>query len=99
MDKVIRIFQKDSAEYRLLEKAAEMMTEKSGKGYRYYVGETYFDFGQGWKWTTVICDDAKWGAFQALYPSEQEMVLDGDVDGAVRAYFSGKYCLDTLKSE
>ena len=93
MDEYISVFAKDSMERKQLEKAAKLMTEKSRRGYQYYVGETYFDFGQNWKWTTILTDD-----FQALYPTEQEAIILSDtpeeLEAAVDEYFRGKYCPD-----
>ena len=79
---IISVFKPGSWEYEQLRIAAEMLTEKSPDGYRYYVGETYFDLGQGWVWTTILCDSGSpWGDSQALTPAQQEeIILSKDLD-------------------
>ena len=69
-----------SEEYAKLEAVAKMLTAYGKQ--KYWVGDTYFDYGQDWKWTTILCekDDSEWGAFQALYPVDQERILSA-VDG------------------
>lgn len=99
MTECIKVFGKDTAEYKLLEAAAAMLTEQSPNKYRYYVGETYFDFGQGWKWTTIICDNnSEWGGYQALNPREQEEVLNGNIAGAVESVFNSPYNPDRRRA-
>lgn len=82
MAKMIDTFKPGSFEHEQLRIAAEMLTEKSPKGYRYYVDDTYFDLGQGWKWTTILCDSGSpWGDYQALTPAQQEeIILSNDLD-------------------
>ena len=70
----IAVFKKGSREYELLDKLAMELTRKSPNHYKYYVDETYFDYGQGWMWTTVLCKSGKY-SYQALNPREQEEVL------------------------
>lgn len=85
----IKVFDRESTEHKRLEVAASLMTLKSPCGYRYEVGETYFDFGQGWRWTTVL----KVGkdGWQALSPREQEDIVSGDIDEAVESWLNDKY--------
>lgn len=46
------------------------------KNISYVVGDTYLDFGQDWKWTTILRKGGEWGDVQILYPAEwQEIVL------------------------
>lgn len=46
------------------------------KNISYVVGDTYLDFGQDWKWTTIIRKGGEWGDVQILYPAEwQEIVM------------------------
>ncbi len=97
MSKYIKIFAPDTAEYARLTEAAKRMTERSPLGYRYYVSDTYFDFGQNWLWTTIICDNhGDFGGYQALYPRQHEEILTGDLDTAIDHYFTGKYCRDKI---
>jgi hypothetical protein len=46
-------------------------------GKKYHVGETYFDYGQDWKWTTLL-KDSDYGSVQALTPAEQKMILSAN---------------------
>lgn len=95
MAEYIKTFTADSPEYARLAEAAQRMTERSPLGYRYYVSDTYFDFGQGWVWTTIICDNhGEFGGYQALSPRQQEEVITGDLDTAIDHYFADKWCID-----
>lgn len=71
----IKVFDKESAEYRKLKLAAEIMTLDTGVPH--HVAETYFDFGQNWKWTTILKGNKGWGYIrvQALCPRQQEMIV------------------------
>jgi len=101
----ISVFKKDSPEYVLLNKAALILMFKSPKRYQYYVGETYFDFGQDWKWTTVLCSTGEGGvcgSYQALNPREQAEILDSDgslesISKIVDGILSDKFCPDRIR--
>lgn len=93
----ITLFNHEDVEYQKLEAAAELLTEKSPRGYTYYVGDTYFDFGQNWKWTTILCEGSGWGSYQALSPRTQELIIESDnLAEAVEEVLNGKYCPDRL---
>ncbi len=99
----IRVFEQESREYKLLKAAADLMTILSPNRYTYYVGETYFDYGQDWKWTTILCHRNEEGSqydHQALYPALQEKIVWAasieDIAAAINAYFKDKFCLDKL---
>lgn len=79
----IKVFKKGSEERAKLEAAAALLNVHQSRKGRYYVSETYFDYGQDWKWTTILCEkpDSVWGAFQALCPRDQEAILNAK-DGA-----------------
>lgn len=67
----LRIFEKGTKEYERLEAASKMVnafTEINTK-----VETIYFDFGQDWKFTTVV------GNYQILTPAIQEMVVSGNL--------------------
>lgn len=66
MSAFISVFDKDSEEYEKLQIAALMLTNRSAKHYKYYVGKTDFDSGQNWEWTTILSNGGNWGGFQAL---------------------------------
>ena len=98
MTECIKIFNPGTPEHDRLTLAAALMNIYSPRGYRYYVGETYFDYGQGWRWTTVLCDDkSQWGGYQALNPREQEEIITGnDVKATIDKVFADKYCPDRI---
>lgn len=88
----------------LLKLAAAVLTLKSPNGWRYYVGETYFDYGQDWKWTTVLCNGGSSGGYQALNPAEQEAILlsDGSMDSMAKIadrILSDKFCPDRIRDK
>ena len=90
MSAFIKVFKPDSFEHKRLEIAAAIMNIKSPNHYKYRVAETYFDYGQDWKWTTILCDNyGHWGEFQALSPRQQEeIILAENVELAVINYFT-----------
>ena len=95
---VISVFSVGTEERERLETFADILSQCSANGVTYAVEDTYFDFGQGWKWTTIIANDS----WQALSPRLQEMILCAEtpeeVEECVNYYFKGTYCLDTRKA-
>lgn len=85
----IKIFEQGTTERNNLEKAAEMLTAQNEYERKYYVGETYFDFGQDWKWTTVMYESQDWGAIQALCPRDQELIVNGNIEKGVKNTLKG----------
>ena len=77
MFKLISTYKENTYEYEQLRIAAEMLTAKSEHGYRYYVADTYFDYGQDWMWTTIlrVDDSALIQTSQALTPEQQEKII------------------------
>lgn len=75
MEDYISVYKKNGERYDKLAMAAALLTNRSSNFWRYTVGETYFDYGQGWKWTTILCNGGGHGGYQALTPKEQEMIL------------------------
>ncbi len=91
----IRTFTPDTPEYNRLTRAAKVLTEASPQKFTYKVEETFFDFGQNWMWTTIICYRPDGESYQALYPADQEAILTSDNLIAALAQISqGKYWLD-----
>ena len=103
MDAFISVFDKDSEEYEHLQLAAVMLTNRSPHGWHYYVDNTYYDFGQDWKWTTILCEGNHWGSYQALNPREQEQIIMAswidELVSIVEAILSDKFCPDKLESK
>ena len=83
MDEHIRIFEPGSKEYEALQAFAGKVNAMGGN-VELRVETTYFDFGQDWKWTTLIAHrrDMEPGSvlssWQALTPKEQSYVINGD---------------------
>lgn len=77
---IIRIYGADEQEYKNLARVAHIMTARSLNGTRFEVGVTYFDFGQDWRWTTILAYRRDNGSFQALTPAEQEKIVTAKVD-------------------
>lgn len=105
MSSTIKVYPKDSTEYNTLVKAAEIMTEMSPRGYQYRVGDCYFDFGQDWMWTTILCDGTggNFGGYQALYPRAHANIINAknndELFDAIIQVFDDKYCPDRLIDE
>lgn len=102
MSAFISTFKQESDEYLRLEIAALIMNRLSPNGWSYRVGETYFDFGQDWKWTTILCTGNKYGSYQALYPKQQEdIIMASGIDemvSIVNGIFADKFCPDRKKN-
>ena len=77
---IIRIYSADEQEYQNLARVARIMTARSLNGTRFEVGVTYFDFGQDWRWTTILAYKLDNGSFQALTPAEQEKIVTANPD-------------------
>ena len=76
----IRIYREDEQEYQNLAYVARIMTACSSNGTRFEVGITYFDFGQNWKWTTILAFTQNKRSFQALTPDEQKKIVLANVE-------------------
>lgn len=74
----LSVFPTDSFEYKKLKHAAEDLSWRSGK--TVMTQNTYYDYGQGWRYTTLIEHDRVFGGIQILSPKEQETVLYGTKD-------------------
>ena len=97
MSAYIKVFGADAPERDKLNRLAYILTGISPRGYHYRVGETYFDFGQDWKWTTILCDGGSFGGYQALNPAEQEKIILSDISEfprIAREILSDKFCPD-----
>ena len=75
------VLDKGSEAYKNLESAARIF-EKKSPGISFKVQDTYFDFGQGWKWTTIIADK-RGDIWQALNPRDWEEIVNGCADSAI----------------
>ena len=101
MDAFISVFNKRRLEYEKLQIAAIMLTNRSPNNFYYHVGETYFVFGQDWKWTTILCS-GNMGEYQALSPRKQEEIILADsyseLESIVKSIFKIKFCPDKVRT-
>ena len=91
----IRIYTPDEDGYKKLAKVAKILTAGSPTGTVFTVGETYFDFGQNWKWTTILADSPKYGSYQALNPRQhEEIMISENLFDTVASITHDKFWLD-----
>ena len=93
----IRTYEKGTQEYNYLNMMADILTEKSPNGYKYHVGDCYFDMGQDWMWTTIIVDKRNGDSYQALSPVEHERIIFSRGEGLNQIatdILNDKYCPD-----
>jgi len=77
----IRLYTSTETGHKALEYAAALMNDEAravGCAPLYSVGNTYFDYGQDWRWTTILYAEGTSHSFQALYPAEHERIINGD---------------------
>ena len=91
----------DSEEYKRLENFAKLLEQNSPNGWHYYVGDTYFDYGQNWKWTVVLCECTDGDRYQALTPREWEEVINDKrpQSDIMKDLFNDKYCPDKIRGK
>ena len=91
----IKIYAKETPEYKRLEMVANLLTTASPIGTIFRVEETYFDFGQNWKWTTICATHPKYGSYQALSPRDHEKILTStNIFETLGEVVNGKFWLD-----
>lgn len=49
-----RTFDQDSEEFKRLQEVAVALTRQSPNKHFYIVEDVYLDYGQDWKWTTIV---------------------------------------------
>lgn len=89
-------------EYKNLKAAAAMLEAFSPNGYRYVVEDCYFDFGQNWMQTTIICHNPEefgmLSSWQVVNPRQWEKVVEAqsleEILEAVRNIQNGDYFRD-----
>ena len=84
----LQTYAPDSVNYDILSCAAIMMTHMDTNNNRYFVQDTYFDFGQDWLYTTIIKENLNETSqilrtSQALCPNDQKTLLN---DGFEKIY-------------
>ena len=98
----INIFSEDSEEYKRLQKACDLLNEKTNENAEFFIKDIYFDYGQKWKWTTIITKDLTTGTtWQTLNPRQQEEIINGKdlnniVDNVLSSSLYKNLKLDTV---
>lgn len=87
-DFAIDTFSSFSPEYAKLSAICILLNSMSPNKINYRVEDTYFDYGQDWRWTTIIAHRNNGDSWQAIYPAMQERILlAGDFDATDTAEF------------
>lgn len=93
-----RTLKPSSKEYRKLVVFADMLTALSASNTIYHVEDTYLDYGQGWKWTTIIANRPDGSSWQALSPREWSEVVSSasvvELAEIAEEHFEDRYCCD-----
>ena len=87
----LRILEKTEQAYKNMEAVCAMLNALCKTDTEYWVGETWFDHGQGWRWTTIINNHRT----QVLNPREWEEIevaqTGADLVRITDAIRNGKY--------
>ena len=95
MAEFIRVYAPNSDEMVKLKLACYELERLSRHGTRYYVEETYFDFGQNWTYSAIIADKGNGDTWQAVCPRDYERILlSTDIADTCRQIVSSKYFYD-----
>ena len=70
------VLERNSVEYKRLVAVAKMLEAFSPNNARYVVRDTYLDFGQNWKWTTIIREE--FHECQILSPRQWKDIMNAD---------------------
>lgn len=79
-----RIYKSNEIEYKRLrivsDRMNEIAEEKYGNRYTvfYRVSETYLDYGQNWKWSTIIKEKMNGDSCQILCPRDFKLIIHED---------------------
>lgn len=92
----INVFSKDSEEYKRLQKACDLLNEKTNENVEFFIEDVYFDYDQKWKWTTITTKDLITGTtWHTLNPAEQKNIINGkDLNNIVDNVLSGSLYKD-----
>lgn len=96
-----KVFSEDSEEWAQLQKAADKLTKLSVRNVRYFVGNTYLDFGSGWQWTTILAKKPNEVEYQVLSPLAWRNIMNAhteeELDSAIDSLRSDEYFGDKVK--
>ena len=77
-----RTYSRNDREWKNLNAVAKMLESVSKNGYRYEVEDCYFDFGQNWMYTTVICHNPNatglLSSWQVGCPRDWENIVEAE---------------------
>ena len=82
----IQIYNKNSMEHTKLEMFARIMDSKTSNNFYFTVDDGFYDWGQGWKWTSVSSHNKSeemrgstvLGSWWTLNPKQYETILDSN---------------------
>lgn len=84
MTKDIRIFSPETDQYKRLSMACGFLNQYSTCGVKYSIQVTHFDYGQNWKWTTVLALPPKEknrfsdSGYQLFTPAQQTELFEAE---------------------
>ena len=84
----IKIFGEQSKEWKKLQSAAMLLNaeREDDDTAAFEVRDIYFDYGQGWMWTTIVVNAGdEWSSYQALNPKQQGEIVYGDYEDFAKA--------------
>lgn len=90
---IIKIYKTHTTEYKkldLLLKALNILKEENNLDVDFYISDVYFDYGQNWMWTTILCKYKDCiglnSSYQILNPAQYEKILFQEMTGFVEVY-------------
>lgn len=94
---IIKIYKTHTIEYKKIElmlKALNILKEQYFLDVEFYISDVYFDYGQNWMWTTILCKYKDCiglnSSYQILNPNDYEKILLGNENDFVETYKSLK---------
>lgn len=72
MERILNETEKQNFE--TVARLSQVICEETGA--KYEVKDTYLDYGQGWKWTTIVYTQANGKSYQILSPKQWKEILN-----------------------
>lgn len=99
----IKVYKPTNIEYQRLMKFCAKLNRKTEElqlPALFFVQNIYFDFGQDWKWTTIICDyyDKLFNnrsSYQILNPRQHESIVLNEEDKIEEIF---NHCFETMQN-
>lgn len=89
----IKVFASNTNEYARIYAAAALLNALDDTDTTYTINDIYFDYGANWMWTTIVAHRKDGTSWQALYPVDQEKILTGSIEEAVKDVLKHSYSL------